>query len=56
MKHLLFCLAQAAAEHSDWPMAVQFGAELAELDENHEDIGTLLSQWKQHISDPTVAL
>lgn len=56
MKKLLYCLAQGAADYSDWKAAVQYGAELVELDPDYEDIRSVLPIWQQRVSDPSVML
>jgi tetratricopeptide (TPR) repeat protein len=45
-KDLLFQLAQGAAEAGDFPRAVDFGCELANLDFSYRDVGKLLDEWQ----------
>jgi tetratricopeptide (TPR) repeat protein len=48
-KEVLFLLATAAAEASEWGRAVEIGTELANIDFAYRDIGKLLDEWQERL-------
>jgi tetratricopeptide (TPR) repeat protein len=48
-KEVLFQLAQGHAEAGDFPQAIDFGHELANLDFSYRDIGRLIDDWQSRL-------
>jgi tetratricopeptide (TPR) repeat protein len=48
-KEVLFLLASAAAEASEWARAVEIGTELANIDFAYKDIGRRLDEWQERL-------
>jgi tetratricopeptide (TPR) repeat protein len=50
-KEILFNLAQGCADAGDFAEAVEFGAELANMDFAYRDIGRLLDEWQSRLQE-----